>query len=265
MRPFTARGLASGGARRGWGISRLFLSRSGKSRGYPRRGAALPQSGGVRRRASRNRGYRLVRAVTAWRTADIAHDAIAHRPPRGVVIAPDGSRYRRDRDFAGQSFACRRRSRAALTAAPHLHNARPQRFFIGNGNAGRWLRPQAPGPGTPPLPFRSQAMRPPSPWRQGPAMKTAVVAVPNDREPPMQAMTIYQLLQLTKAEILAIREHLDRVLPTLPIDSAEHIAVVETLENIGHVLTRTELRCRRSQPRPLATRLSFTSVRRQNI
>jgi hypothetical protein len=76
-------------------------------------------------------------------------------------------------------------------------------------------------------------------------MKTAVVAVANAKEAPMQAMTISQLLQLTKTEILTIRDHLDRALPTLPAGSEERDAVVETLRNIEAVLTRPEFQPRR--------------------
>ena len=66
----------------------------------------------------------------------------------------------------------------------------------------------------------------------------------------MQAMTISQLLQLTKAEILSIRDHLDRSLPTLPAGSEERGAVVETLRNIEAVLVRPEFQPRRPRFTP---------------
>ena len=54
----------------------------------------------------------------------------------------------------------------------------------------------------------------------------------------MQAMTISQLLQLTKQEILEIRRHLHEQLPLLRFGSDEHHGVVVTLDNIEIVLAR---------------------------
>ncbi len=58
----------------------------------------------------------------------------------------------------------------------------------------------------------------------------------------MRAMTIEQLLQLTKAEILELRRHLRAQLPLLATGSAERHDTLQTLENIRHVLARPELR-----------------------
>ena len=56
----------------------------------------------------------------------------------------------------------------------------------------------------------------------------------------MKAMTISQLLQLTKREILEIRRNLRAVLPQLPFGSIEHYAAQQTLTNIETVLLRPE-------------------------
>lgn len=56
----------------------------------------------------------------------------------------------------------------------------------------------------------------------------------------MKAMTISQLLQLTKREILEIRRNLRAVLPQLPFGSDELYAAQQTLANIETVLARPE-------------------------
>ena len=60
----------------------------------------------------------------------------------------------------------------------------------------------------------------------------------------MRAMTISQLLQLTKAEILTLRRNLRGQLPLLPTGSAERHDTLQTLEKIEVVLARPELRTR---------------------
>lgn len=63
----------------------------------------------------------------------------------------------------------------------------------------------------------------------------------------MKAMTISQLLQLTKREILEIRRNLRTVLPQLPFGSIEHYTVQQTLTNIETVLARPEFQTGRNR------------------
>ncbi len=58
----------------------------------------------------------------------------------------------------------------------------------------------------------------------------------------MNAMTISQLLHLTKTEILELRRHLQEQLPHLAEGSPERHATSETLDNIEIVLRRPEFR-----------------------
>jgi hypothetical protein len=62
----------------------------------------------------------------------------------------------------------------------------------------------------------------------------------------MSAMTINQLLQMTKTEILHTRRHLRAQLPLLADGSRERNDILQTLENIEVVLARPELRRARS-------------------
>lgn len=67
----------------------------------------------------------------------------------------------------------------------------------------------------------------------------------------MRAMTISELLQLTKSEILELRRHLREQLPHLPAGSAERHDTLQTLEHIDFVLARPEFRTARIAPREL--------------
>jgi hypothetical protein len=62
----------------------------------------------------------------------------------------------------------------------------------------------------------------------------------------MSAMTISQLLQMTKTEILHTRRHLRAQLPLLAEGSPERHDALQTLENIEIVLARPLLRRARS-------------------
>lgn len=56
----------------------------------------------------------------------------------------------------------------------------------------------------------------------------------------MKVMTIGQLLGLTKAEILHIRDQLTGELARLPPHSVEHVEALATLANIDAVLSRPD-------------------------
>ena len=78
-------------------------------------------------------------------------------------------------------------------------------------------------------------------------MKTAAVAV-EAKEETMKVLTISELLNLTKIELLELAGSLATQLQELPAGSSEHQDTLKSLENVRAVLARPEF-SRRSNAR----------------